>query len=101
MDMLEGTPPQRVRRMQTTLLLWWLVLGLEVSWKKVQHGTRVKWIGAEVGTDRCRSVHLALPEEYAEEVRVEAIELLRLRSAPARRLRRLAGKAALSPQSEL
>ena len=86
--------PQHVRRMQATLLLWWLVLGLEVSWKKVQHGTRVKWIGAEVGIDRCRAVFLGLPEEYAEEVRLEALELLMMRSAPARRLRRLAGKAA-------
>ena len=35
---------EHVRRMKTTLLLWWIALGLEISWRKMQHGTTVKWI---------------------------------------------------------
>ena len=29
-----------------TLLLWWLALGLELSWAKIKRGSKVRWIGA-------------------------------------------------------
>ena len=83
---------EQIRVMKTVLLLWWITLGLEVSWAKVQHGRKVKWIGAmvEVGKGKAK---LALPQSYAEELHEEAKDLLKESVTSVQRLRRLAGKA--------
>ena len=86
--------PGRIRRLKCRLLLWWLVLGPEVSWAKVQHGVQVKWIGAMVSIERLTVVALSLPPHFASELAAEAVALLGLASAPLSRVRRLAGKAA-------
>jgi hypothetical protein len=84
----------RIRRLKTRLLCWWLILGPEISWAKVQHGSCVKWIGANIVVSSLRQVSLALPAAFAMDLHTEALELLELASAPLRRVRRLAGKAA-------
>ena len=87
-----GTP-QQIRRMKCTLLLWWLVLGPEISWAKVQHGTCVKWIGANVAVSDSLAAVLSLPLDYAAAIECEARRLLLLRTASMKSIRRLAGKA--------
>ena len=86
-----GTGTQ-IRTMKAILLLWWIALGLEVAWAKVQHGTRVKWIAAQVEIKNGK-VTLSLPAEYAAELEKEAAELLQHNVASIQRIRRLAGKA--------
>jgi hypothetical protein len=84
---------QHIRRMKCTLLLWWLVLGPEISWAKVQHGGSVKWIGAMVRVSDTLAAVLSLPSEYAAAIECEAKRLLELQSASMKSVRRLAGKA--------
>eukprot|EP00929_Paragymnodinium_shiwhaense_P121177 TRINITY_DN93326_c0_g1_i1.p2 TRINITY_DN93326_c0_g1~~TRINITY_DN93326_c0_g1_i1.p2 ORF type:complete len:624 (-),score=62.32 TRINITY_DN93326_c0_g1_i1:111-1853(-) len=81
------------RRNKAILLLWWLALGLRLSWKKMSVGRILIWIGASLAVAPDRVV-VAIPERYAEAVSAEAAELLGLRAIPARRLRKLAGKTA-------
>jgi len=88
-----GTP-ERIRLLKTRLLIWWLALGLDISWAKVQHGASVKWIGAQVSIDGLATVSVALPGDYAAVVEAEAQELLALPSAPLKRVRNWAGKCA-------
>jgi len=87
-----GTALQ-IRRMKCILLLWWLVLGPEISWAKVQHGTCVKWIGANVTVSESLAAVLSLPMDYAAAIECEARRLLLLQTASMKSIRRLAGKA--------
>ena len=87
-----GTPT-RIRRMKCRLLLWWLVLGPEISWPKVRHGRQVKWIGANISIPALLKVTLSLPPDFAHSLNVEATLLLGLAAAPLRRVRSLAGKS--------
>ena len=87
-----GTPGQ-IRTMKTVCLLWWIALGLEVAWAKVQHGTSVKWIGAQVTVAEDK-VALSLPAEFAQGLAKDAESYLAQTVVPAQKLRRLAGKAA-------
>ena len=84
---------EQVRVMRTIVLLWWIALGLEVAWSKVQHGKSVKWIGAMV-TITANGVTLSLPEDYAKELGAEAESILKCSTVAVQKLRRLAGKAA-------
>ena len=84
---------QRIRAMKTRLLLWWLVLGPEISWSKVQHGDLVKWIGCNIQVNARRSVVLILPQEYAMELMVEAKSCMKLTSIPVTRVQSIAGKS--------
>ena len=83
---------ERIRTMKVRLLLWWIVLGPEISWGKVQHGDAVKWIGANVIVNARRSVTLALPDEYAMELKVETLACMKLLATPVTRIQCLAGK---------
>jgi len=86
--------PERIRLLKTRLILWWLALGPDISWAKMQHGSSVKWIGAQVSVDGLSSVAVALPGEYAAALEAESRELLKLPSAHMKRVRQLAGKCA-------
>ena len=92
LSMWRGSVPM-IRGMKCQLLLWWLAVGLGISWPKMQHGSSVKWIGAIVSLRPKSAVCLSLPEEYLLELQTEALELGKTAAAPARRLRQLAGKA--------
>ncbi|CAK0809933.1 unnamed protein product, partial [Prorocentrum cordatum] len=72
-----GNSAQRARN-KVILLLWWLTVGPPVSWRKVQFGTSVTWIGAEV--------RILGPSE--------AEQFLAVTVVPVARLRKLAGRAA-------
>ena len=87
-----GTLVQR-RRNKAILLLWWLALGLDVSWHKMCIGHEVKWIGASISTPMQAEVAVAIPEGYAKDLAAEAGALLSMTRIPERRLRRTAGRA--------
>ena len=84
----------RIRDMKTRLLLWWIIVGPEISWSKVQHGTTVKWIGVTIQIVGRLTISLKLPEEYAMELVVEANECLELKAIPVVRVQSLAGRSA-------
>ena len=92
MTIWRGTAPM-IRGMKTQLLLWWLAIGLGISWPKVQHGTQVKWIGALVTLNTNAAICLSLPKEYLLEIKNEAAAIAQTTATPARRIRQLAGKA--------
>ena len=48
--MLTGSDELRTKLLVRVLLLW-LLCGLRISWKKVQRGSSVEWIGAQVAVD--------------------------------------------------
>ena len=83
----------RIRTMKVRLLLWWIVIGPEISWSKVQHGSTTKWIGANVVISARSMVSLVLPEEYAMELVMESKECLGLNAVPVIRVQSLAGRA--------
>ena len=84
----------RIRLLKVRLLLWWMILGPEISWKKVQHGDLVKWIGANVQVTGLYSITLSLPDDYAEALRKEATACLALTVVVVTRIQSLAGMSA-------
>jgi len=83
---------QQIRRYKTRLLVWWLALGPAISWRKVQHGAQVKWIGALLTVASLLAVSIKLPAEYATTLQEEAEALMVMTAAPLKRVRALAGK---------
>ena len=60
---LEGTQPQRTRNL-TVLVLWWLALGPDLSWNKIQRSSNVNWIEVEISAASPRSAMITLPTEF-------------------------------------
>ena len=81
------------RTNMVTLLLWWSALGLGLSWKKIELGLEVRWIGADVYIKGKEFVGIAIPEKYCRELEKEASRMLGVRANPAREIRCLAGRA--------
>ena len=79
----------------TILLLWWLAVGLDLPWEKLQLGRSVNWIGAQV-TIRRDEAQVALPEEFLESMKQHAIEMLQKPSIPVQDLRQYGGKGVWS-----
>ena len=85
-----GTPERRDRN-KAVLLAWWLVLGPPISWRKVQVGRKVTWIGATVSLqDGC--IQLAIEEDFIGSV-IEALDASTGTYLQARDVRKLAGRA--------
>ena len=85
---------QTRRKNKVILLLWWLAVGPDISWKKVSIGAQVQWIGACIKISGPGEVTLTLPESFVEDLARETHDLLQTKTIPVQRLRKLAGKAA-------
>ena len=72
-------------------LMWWLALGLRISWNKGAFLQCVTWIGAQISAPRPDRVTVSLPEKYAKDV-VDLLNAVRDVDASAGFLRQLAGK---------
>ena len=86
-----GTPAVRSWN-KVILLLWWLVVGPAISWKKLQIGRQVKWIGVQVQLEE-KAVVITLPDKFIAELLVEVEQILLAAAVPTGRLRKLAGRA--------
>ena len=64
---LRGSPVQRTRNF-TILLLWWLALGPDLSWNKIQRGNTVRWIGAEISVESPTQATITLPAEFIKKL---------------------------------
>ena len=84
-----GTLPVRSWN-KVILFLWWLVVVPAVSWKKLQFGWQVKWIGVQVQLEE-KAVVITLPDKFIAELLVE--QLLLAAAVPTGRLRKPAGRA--------
>ena len=69
------------------------VAPLGLSWRKIELGMEVRWIGANVYIKGKEIVGTAIPEKYCKELEKEALRLLESRVNPAREIRCLAGRA--------
>ena len=81
------------KRILGTVVLWWLVLGAQLSWEKAQRGQSCEWIGVVLTTCKTHvSVHL--PSATAQRLGSLTGELLAAKTVARSKLRSLAGKAA-------
>ena len=65
------------RMMLAVVLLFWLVLGFKLAWKKGHIGTTVPWIGAQVEVDNARgAVVVTIPAERRLDMLREVRDLL-------------------------
>ena len=63
-------------RCMCILLLWWLALGLNISWGKLQRGAQVTWIGAEIAIVDEATVRVSLPPRFVSALRAEVCSAL-------------------------
>ena len=80
------------RRNRAVLLLWWMALGPPLSWKKVQVGRQVKWIGAVVCLRREHTV-LSLDEGFIKDLLGDVEAILQDVWVNVSIVKKLAGKA--------
>ena len=84
-----GTPRQRAD-LFTVAILYWLALGIPLSWKKGGRGRYMDWIGASYRVDRT-AVCLTCPAEKARDIARQCAAQLRQTNVPMRSVRTLAG----------
>ena len=71
-----GSSAER-KMMLAVVLLFWLVLGFRLAWKKGHVGTSVPWIGAQVEVDSARgAVVVTIPAERRGDMLLEVRSLL-------------------------
>lgn len=96
-----GSRSQRVRCF-CVLLLWWLALGLGISWAKLQRGAAVIWIGAQISVASASSVVVSLPERFVHALTQDVLSVLggssksrkaQNRAAPLALVQAMAGRA--------
>ena len=78
-----GTRARR-RRTLCIALLFWLAMGMTLSWVKKQLGFKVVWIGVQIELSR-EEVTLCIQVRMVEKHLAECHELLRARAIPMRR----------------
>ena len=81
-----------IRRNKVILMLWWIVVGPELSWAKIAHGQSLKWIGAQVTIVSSYEFMISLPDDYAPELATEALRLLGVSAPPLQDVRKLTGR---------
>ena len=86
-----GDPNTRARNFGY-LLLWWRVLGPPVSWKKIQVGKQVKWIGIHISILN-GGIDLEMDPDFLDDLVKDIVECSGAAPIPAAKLRRVAGKA--------
>jgi hypothetical protein len=80
------------RRNMVVLLLWWVCVGLDIAWHKLEVGKYVKWIGTGIKVIDKTAVEVSIPKKYCEELQAQATELLKGKLVDAHELRRFAGR---------
>ena len=75
------------------LLLWWRVLGLSLSWGKVDQGKTVGWIGAELELMSKDVATAGLPDTFLMELLADTLAMRSRNVSTLDALRKLAGKA--------
>ena len=66
-------PPKQYQHALDCILIWWLLLGLPLSWKKghyYDNGQKHVWIGVEFSIREDGAAVMELPKKYLEEVSV-------------------------------
>ena len=84
-----GRKRERRRRFCIAVLLW-MALGLRLSWKKLQIGYKVQWIGIQIEVTLA-DVILTIPEGYIAKMLTECSALRQLQPIPMKRMRRFVG----------
>ena len=74
------------------MLLWWIVVGPELSWAKIAHGQTLKWIGAQVTILSAVTFSVSLPDDYARELVDEALRMLNMKAVPLVDVRKFSGR---------
>ena len=74
------------------LLLWLLVVGPAISWKKLQTGRQAKWVGVLVQLEE-KAVVITLPDKFIAELLEDDEQLLLAAAVPTGRLRKSADRA--------
>ena len=91
-----GTPAARSWN-KVILLLWWLVVGPAISWKKLQIGRQVKWIGVLVQLEE-KAVVITLPDKFIAEMLAEVEQLLLAAAVPTRQAQEACGQGRVGSQ---
>ena len=78
------------RRHLAMALLFWLALGLVLSWKKRQMGAAVQWIGGELDITTER-LTISIQRRFVEKMLKECLILLDLPAIPVKRMRSFVG----------
>ena len=86
-----GSDEARARNLGL-LLLWWRVLGPPISWKKIQVGKEVKWIGVHIHILR-GGVDLTIDPDFVSDLLTDIQELSDGKEITVALLRKVAGKA--------
>ena len=81
---------ERKARLFAVALLWALVAGYPLAWKKTEAGSELTWIGALIRTEP-QSICVAIPDAKAQELRSSCREFLKSNVCGVRRLRSFAG----------
>ena len=91
-----GTPAVRSWN-KVILLLWWLVVGPAISWKKLQIGRQVKWIGVQVQLEE-KAVVITLPDKFIAELLVEVEQILLAAAVPTGQAQEARGQGRVGSQ---
>ena len=75
------------------VLLWFIIFGLKMSWKKVARGLRVDWCGATVAFPDRHLVRVSLSAEFVKALQNEVAEVLAKPLVKLRVLRHVVGRA--------
>ena len=75
------------------LLLWWLSLGLDLSWHKIVVGKDVRWIGAGFEIQAKAKVRVFIPEKFCSDLAAEARVMLTMNTVAATAVRAFTGRA--------
>ena len=81
---------RRRHHLLAVVALFWCSLGLRMSWKKMQYGPQVTWIGLKMSLS-LEDVVLSLPEKFQTKALREVQAILQLEAVPVARLRSLVG----------
>ena len=84
-----GGKKERRRRL-AVIVLFWLALGLKLSWAKKQFGPEVVWIGVSIGAS-LEEISLTVAAKFLQKLQGDVAELQAMRAIPLKRLRSVAG----------
>ena len=76
-----GSSETECSRRMTVLLLWWMVLGLRLSWKKMEFGSQIHWIGTSISIVDRRRVKVELTETFCDKVKKANQEIMKAEDA--------------------
>ena len=86
-----GSEEERAKNLGL-LLLWWRVLGPPISWRKIQVGREVRWIGVQIALAR-GGVDLTIDPDFLDDLNLDIIKAHDGDEISTTVLRKIAGKA--------